>query len=55
MYTSKILRISPLFSYRTLFHFMEEDLSLIIKTLDPAKAHGIESLTVPLKSYLSSL
>ena len=58
--------VLPLFSCRTnaritLSNFTEEDISLIIKNLDPAKAHGCdnisikmikicsESLTVPLR------
>ena len=58
--------VLPLFSYRinariTSFGFTEEDISLIIKNLDPPKAHGCdnistkmikicsESLTVPLR------
>ena len=44
MYANKNSRVLPLFSYRTnaritLFHFLEEDIPLIIKNLDPAKAH----------------
>ena len=39
--------ILPLFPYRinariTLFHFTEEDLPLMINTLDPANAHGCD-------------
>ena len=58
--------VLPLFSYRinvriTSFDFTEEDIALIIKNLDPPKAHGCdnistkmikicsESLTVPLR------
>ena len=49
----------------TSFHFMEEEISLMMKNLDPAKALGCdkmstkmiknESLTLPLRIYLSSL
>ena len=43
--------VIPLFSYRTnarikLFHFMEEDISLIIKNLDPAKAHVCDNMSI---------
>ena len=41
----------PYFSYRTnsrinSFHATENDILLIIKSLDPAKAHGCDSLSV---------
>ena len=49
--TIKNSSILPLFSYRTnvritSFHFTEEDISLIIKKLDPAKAHGCDNISI---------
>ena len=42
--------VLPLFSYRTnaritLFDFTEEHMSLITKSLDPAKAHGCDNIS----------
>ena len=49
-----------LFSYRanariTSFHFAEEEISLIIKNLDPAKAHGSDNISIKMIKVCSEI
>ena len=54
----KYSSVLPLFLYRsnarvTSFHFMEKDISLIIKNLDPAKAHGSDNMSIKMTKICS--
>ena len=58
MYTNKKLNVLPLFLYRTnarttWFHFTEKDVSLLIKNLDQAKAHGYDNISVKMVKICS--
>ena len=51
--------VLPLFSYRTnaritSFHFAEEDISLKIKNLDLAKAHGCDNISLKMIKICSA-